>query len=104
MHQRRRAVVKWMGQRDIRVNPFQSEVRQRQRFKKRRTDSHRMNCRAHIMMKARQRQFLSPRASSRLGMTFHDQHPTPRLCERNRRPQPVWPRADNCRIVVSMAR
>jgi hypothetical protein len=44
-----------MGQRDVRLNPFESDSFQRKRFEKRRASRERMNRRTDIMQESGQR-------------------------------------------------
>ena len=60
------SVIKRMSQRDWRLNPLQSIFFERVFLKRRRTESKRMNRRAHIMNKSRQCQFSRMKAASDL--------------------------------------
>jgi hypothetical protein len=50
----RQIVIERMGQRDVRLNPFESDSFQRKRFEKRRASRERMNRRTDIMQKSGQ--------------------------------------------------
>src|SRR3954452_23666450 len=95
------AVVERMRDRERRLAPFESMLRQRQRLKKWRDEPHRMNRRAHIVAKPRQRQLLGARpAADGLLRLEHDDAP-PRARKRDRGSKSVGPRADDDGIEFS---
>src|SRR5206468_1399699 len=48
------AIIQWMRQRDVRLNPLQSESFQRKCFEKRRASRERMDRRTNVVQKSRQ--------------------------------------------------
>src|ERR1043165_3932243 len=92
------AVIERMSQRDLRLNPFQAEVFERQGFEKGRSGTHWMNRGANIMNKSRQSESGRARAAANGGVAFHYQHRTSGLGQSNGGGQALWTRADKAPI------
>ena len=98
----RRAAAQRMGQRDLRVDPFQAMPLQAQRAKYGRSRAKRMDGRAQIVNEAGQRQFRGAGCPAGLGLAFQDQDAQSRLRQHHRGRQAIRPGSDHHRIVIVM--
>jgi hypothetical protein len=71
--------------------PFETEVAERQRRKKRRTCSERMDCRAEVVKKSRQRERQSSRRASGFALGLEDLDGEAGLRENNGCGKPIGP-------------
>ena len=94
-------VVERMGERDRGLDEVQAEIGQGQRTEKRRRQGEGHDCRAHIVDKPWQRELRrSQAAAERLGRLQH-KHRSPGARQRNRRRQPIRPRANHNRVILA---
>src|SRR5580698_9939431 len=101
LKQHRCPVIERMRQRRWRMNPFQPVLAKRNRRKKWRTGSKRMNRRAKIMPKARQSHLQRSSRTTSHRFRFENIDSQSRPCENNRASKPVRPGAYNSRSVTS---
>jgi len=90
----RRAVVERMRERRFAMNPFQSQIRQRQFGKERRPGSKWMHRRSHVVQKSRQRQRHGSRRPAGLGLCLENLDLRSRCGEHNRRGQSIRARSN----------
>jgi len=95
-----RAIIEGMGQRERRMNPFQTVLFQGQRPKEGSGYCHRMNRGANIVDETWQSEFGGAGTTTNLWLRFHDQDGPARLRHDDGGGQPVWPRSNDNRVVA----
>src|SRR6266700_1593699 len=101
MQTRGGGVIERMRQRNIWLNPGQSQSFERKSFEERRTSSEWMDCRAEIVDETGQRQFSRARAAANGGVGFQYQHGTSRARENNGGRQTVRSGANDNGIIFN---
>ncbi len=91
----RSAVIEWMRERRLRLDPLETIVRQRVLLKARRRDSQRVYGGADVMLESRQRQLGCARAPADQVIVLMNGHVQTGRRQFNRRRQTVWSRANN---------
>ncbi len=94
----RASVVERVGERDLRMHELEPVLAQRQPAHEGRADHERVDRRADVVAEAGLRQLLGAGAPADRRRRLEHQHRAPRLCDRDRRGEPVRARADDDRV------
>jgi hypothetical protein len=92
------SVIEGMRERNVRLNPLQTESLERKAFKKWRTRGKRMNGGTNIMNETRQRQLSRTRSATDGVARFEDENGTSGARQDDRRGETIWSRTDNYRV------
>src|SRR6266567_483417 len=101
MQTRGGGVIERMRQRNIWLNPGQSQSFERKSFEERRTSSEWMDCRAEIVDETGQRQFSRAGATADHRIGFQYQHRTFRASKSNSSRQAIRSGANDDRVILN---